>query len=399
MKARCKIGEPPARFGYRAQVCVAALITLGLSACSEQQDAQLQMQMAELRAALDKTKKELDVAQAEAAKAAAASPPASTSSTGGGADKAALTAAQTKIATLERELGEARAAASKSASTPPTSTKTVSLEGLKELVKKMESDLVTKTGELRDEVDKKLNTSVIQEITVRRIQPPPELANAFSSSILLTVLDPRNQPIRLEFPVRADFDGVWRMPTTEDVLKQFEDLKAGRIAVPTVAATAPETTSKSATATPATQPTTSTQQRTTAAPSATPAGAPGGGSVPTVTIDFGDRPRGGPAPAATTSTPAPAPQPAAPRSVQTPAGAPGGGGAVPTVVVDFGDRPRASSAPAARPAPAPSAPPSAPTPISNFSPSAPQPSAPAPRPSGAPAPIMPVQRDVIIKFE
>lgn len=390
MKARCKIGEPPARFGYRAQACAAALITLGLSACSEQQDAQLQMQMAELRAALDKTKKELDVAQAAAAKAAAASAPASPGSSTSGADKEALTAAQSKIATLERELSEARAAAAKAASTPQTNTKSVSLEGLKELVKKMESDLVTKTGELRDEVDKKLNTSVIQEITVRRIQPPPELANAFSSSILLTVLDPRNQPIRLEFPVRADFDGVWRMPTTEEVLQQFEDLKAGRIAVPAVAATTPETTSKSATAAPATQPTATAPPRSTPA---IPAGAPGGGSVPTVTIDFGDRPRGGSAPAATTSAPAPAPQPAAPRSVPTPAGAPGGGGAVPTVVVDFGDRPRTNAAPAPRPA----APP--PTPISNFTPSAPQPSAPAPRPAGVPAPVMPVQRDVIIKFE
>lgn len=189
-----------------------------LPSCS-QDDAQVLQQLSELKARL---------AKAEEAAQSGSAP----TRNGPEGESPALSAAQARIRDLEARLAAAESRAATSSSNP--------VLNLQELARKMQADLVTKTEELRGLVESTAPSANIQEITVRRIKPPQEIASAFSSAIIFTALDPKQRSLRLEFPVQASLDGAWKLPTVKDIEKSYEEaLTAVSNPAPSLGATAP----------------------------------------------------------------------------------------------------------------------------------------------------------------
>lgn len=239
---------------------------------------------------------------------------------------AELEAAKGRIAELERAV----ASADKSGKGG-----TLTAEGLRDLAKQLQTDLMVKVNQLSDQVQAKIPSANLQDVTVKRIHPPEELATAFSSAITLTFLDVGGQLVPLKFPVQAGLDGSWRVPTVEDVQKVFANAASGGgLAALQASTPAPAPTPTQAPAAP--QP---------VAPSPSPGtGSSMGGGHPEIVIVWDPE-----APAARPTAPAPNPTPTA--SV---------------------------------PAPPPVAPPQAPA---------------VPQQSSVPAAVMPVQQDIIVRFD
>lgn len=318
--------------GFPPQGVLACIICVtALSACSENEShiMELRLLREKLAAAEKKAAEAVEAAQQAPTPAPVADPKAGAETT------ARLEAASAKIASLEKELQNARSSAQTAAA---TSTSKRSEESFRGFVKSMEQNLQTKVGELQQSVEQALPSANIQETTVKRLRLPEEIATAFQSAVVFNITDANGQTRRLEFPVQAGLDGQWRLPGAADVQKHIAAAATQPITTPQVAA-APAPVAPSAAHTPG----------NVHAPSALPQPAianistPGGGTAPTVVIQWDTAPgRAAAQPAAA------APQPAA-TAATTPA--------------------------AARPAPAT-----------------------APRPS-VPKAIMPVQQDVQIRFE
>lgn len=179
-------------------------LLLVLASCT-QDDAQVIQQLSELKARLAKAE--------EAAKTVPA--PIRDGTEG---ESPALAAAQARIRDLEARLAAAESRGGTSSSDP--------ILNLQEIARKMQADLITKTEELRSLVESTAPSANIQEITVRRIKPPQEIASAFSSAIIFTALDPRQRSLRLEFPVQANLDGVWKLPTVKDIERSYDEALA-----------------------------------------------------------------------------------------------------------------------------------------------------------------------------
>ena len=189
-----------------------------LPSCS-QDDAQVLQQLSELKARL---------AKAEEAAQSGATP----IQNGPDGESPALSAAQARIRDLEARLAAAESRVATSSANP--------ILNLQELARKMQADLVTKTEELRGLVESTAPSANIQEITVRRIKPPQEIASAFSSAIIFTALDSKQRSLRLEFPVQASLDGAWKLPTVKDIEKSYEEaLATVSNPAPSLGATAP----------------------------------------------------------------------------------------------------------------------------------------------------------------
>jgi len=201
---------------------------------------------------------------------------------------------------------------------------------------KLEDDLTVKAKQLRELIQKQATTGKVDEISLKAITYPSEIVTPFSSSITFSMIMDGGKNLRLMFPVTADLGGVWKLPTAGDVQKAFEQAQ--------------------------TQP-----QQVAAAPAATVNGA--GGSFP------------------------PAPATAAPAA--------SGGASMRqvdgnTFAFNWGDTPAGASAAPAQPRQAAPAPAAAYALQQAAAPAAaPQPAAPA----SVPAAVMPVQRDVVIKFD
>jgi hypothetical protein len=209
-------------------------------------DAQVHQELRALRVELQKAKEvneefaaklkaadeKIREAMASRSTESAAKAPSASSET---TDPEALIRAREEISRLERALAAANAAPSAS-----VATASVTAESFKELAKQLQSDLMAKVNELSDQVQEKLPSADLQEVTVKRIHPPQEIATAFTSAITFTLLDSNRRPVPLRFPVQAGLDGSWRVPTAEDVQKVYADLARGaHLAVSPAPANAP----------------------------------------------------------------------------------------------------------------------------------------------------------------
>ncbi len=200
---------------------VSAVVCLLLSGClgeDEQLHRQLQDLRAELKTAEDRAAEAETKVRELSAKISETPPSAPVSET---ADPVELKSARERIATLEKELAAAKA--SPPAATAPTQT----AESYKELAKQLQTDLMQKVSELSDQLQSQIPSADVQEVTVKRIRPPAEIATAFSSAITFTLLDPNRQPVPLSFPVQAGLDGAWKIPTVEDVKRVYSDMARG----------------------------------------------------------------------------------------------------------------------------------------------------------------------------
>ncbi len=319
MRSSCKVGRKaiprPAR---RAALLPAVLLLAG---CLEQ-DAQLHQELRTLRAELEEARKSVAEAEARAATANAAPPAPAAPDEGERQKREALEA---EVAELKKRLAEASSAA-------PEPARGWTLDSFKELASQLQTDLMQKVNDLSDQVQREVATAELEDVTVKRIKPPAELATAFSSAITFSMRDPARGVIPVSFPVQAGLDGVWRVPTVADVRQAL----SGVLASPTTPAPVADT--------------------------------------------------GRSADVGVANDPAPVPQPEAPaRGFQR---QPDG-----SYVVNWGDASPTARAPApAAPTPAPSpTPPPANAPAGNAS-------APPPDKPAIPPPVMPVQQDIIIRF-
>ena len=305
----------------------ALLILSGCLGEDEQLHQQMKSLRAELRAAEEKvTEAEERIRELQSKESSTPVTPAA-----GSVDSSELSAAREKIAALEKQLAEAKAA-------PPSKAPVQTAESYKELAKHLQTELMQKVSELSDLLQAQIPSADVQDVTVKRIRPPEEIATAFSSAITFTLLDRNRQPVPLSFPVQAGLDGAWKIPSVEDVKRVYADVSQG---IPQSAPASPAQPAPGSPSGVATNP---------------PPAAPSGGGAGFVKQSDG------------------------------------------SILVNWDD-----SAPAARPsAPAASTTASTPPPSTPAQPAA----APAPAPAPAtpstpniPAPVMPVQQDIIVRFE
>lgn len=299
---------------------IASFTAALLPSCS-QEDAALQSQLVEARAALDAKSKALEKAESELAR--------SQNHSGGAASSEEVAKLKARNSDLEEQLANARAQNAESGKAPKFD--------MDAMAAKLEDDLTVKAKQLRELIQKQTTGGKVDEISLKAITYPSEIVTPFSSSITFSMLMDTGKSIRLMFPVTADLSGVWLLPGPDAVQKAFQQAQS--------------------------QP----AQQVATAPAPAVNGA--GGSFPA-------------APAAA-----------------APVANTGGGASMRqvdgnTFVFNWGDAP-AGNAPA-QPRQAPAAAPSAAAPIA-AAPQAPAPA--APQQSAVPAPVMPVQRDVVIKFD
>ncbi len=353
-----------------------------LAACSE--DDQVHRQMQQLRSDIEGEQKKAKAAEARVAElegqlanAPKAEPAKDHSQEIAAAVQAAVTPLQSRIQTLEKDLTDARAKittaeaavtaanlavtqASQSAAmptasapatpptvpsapatpvaaTPPPSAPAQPPADVAEQTATRQRELVAAVNALNGQFQQQYTDVSVQEITVKKLRAPESAASPYQSAIVFAIVSQSGRLIRMEFPVQAQPNQKWQIPTAADVRRSFV-----------------ETTSNPAVATrPAAPPTTTT------VPSSNPERSFQQVDGNTYKINWNDQPSAAPA---TASAPAPAPAPAT-------------GGFVPAA-------PPATAA-APMPAPAPVAPPAA--------------APPAPRKT--PAPVMPVTQDIIVRFE
>jgi hypothetical protein len=206
-----------------------AASSLFLTGCLEG-DEQLHQTVRGLRAEVQKAKEtqeslvaQLNEAQAKIKQLESQPATSNTLANAAPADSnhaAELQAVQQKVVELEGALAEARSGEVAGGLTA---------ESLRQLAKELQTDLMTKVNELSDQVQAKIPSADLQEVTVKRIHPPQELATAFTSAITFTFLDGNRQPLPVRFPVQAGLDGSWRVPTVEDVQKIVSGVASGEL--------------------------------------------------------------------------------------------------------------------------------------------------------------------------
>lgn len=371
-----------ATFSHFAK-CVPSIAALALIFCPgcAKEDSELQRQIVELRAEVQSKTTALEEAKAKIAQSATRAAPTPTASVAQGVSKEELAKAKERISQLEGEVAKLNTAnaslneklQSQSTSSAPSTPVPMKFD-VDALKDKLEDDLTKKAAELRDLVLRQNGVTAISEISVQRLQLPPEVITPFHSAITFTMMD-NGKPLRVQFPVTADFGGSWRLPSPDKIQQACEQareqLASGRPAepepaAPPVATPPPASTPPPATSAPASTPKASRPVASSAPASSTSSPGSGHASIKrvdsnTFVMDWGDHKAAtaSAAPAAppppSTSAPAPAPRPAAPASSE----------------------PTTASAPL--------------TPKSS-------PAKSSAAPTNVPKPVMPVQRDIIIKF-
>ena len=279
---------------------------LFLSGCMEDEEQVRELRMLREKVSVAEKKAaeaalEADTARRELSAAAAT---ASTAADSGMAER--LQESQKHVAELEAQLAAARRQPVKPAESGGS---------FREHAKKVQENLMKQMGVLSDSLQARHSGPSLEEITVKKVQ------SGFRSEIVFGVLGSDGQMHNMAFPVEADLEGNWNLPSVEIIAKHLG---------------APP---------PQTQPTQPVlAQQTPAQPTAAPA-----------------------SPAAAANLPA-SPLPVAN-----------------TVVIQWDQtpgRPAVAAAPANNPA-APAKPAAAPTPV----------------PKAPPAPLMPVTKDVQIRFD
>jgi hypothetical protein len=343
------MAEPSHRAGPVALML--ALLTAFGAGCAKP-DEELQRQIVELRADLQMKAKALEEAKA---KASNATPPPPVTPSAPGPTMTELTQAKSRVSDLENEVTKLKTANEtlverlKHLPPPQEPNQPISMKFDADVLKdKLEDDLTKKAAELRDLVLRQHGVTAINEISIQRVELPPEVITPFHSAITFTVMD-NGKPLRVQFPVTADFGGSWRLPSPDKIQQACqqarEQMASGRT---------PETET---------------------APSSLPA------------------PPSAQASRSVAGTPTPNSGNRAPKMKRVDSN---------TFVMDWGDN-KASPSATGQPSsvihtPAPSESSSSNTTVTN-APVAPGHPAPAPPSSkNVPPPVMPVQRDIIIKF-
>jgi hypothetical protein len=324
----------PSAIPVRSDRCAAALAGVLLLGGCARQDEELQRQLVETRAALAAKTKALE--QAESQRAA---PPAPAPAEPSAASAEELAKARARIGELESQLAAAKQQAAPATPSAPAPAK-LDLDSLRE---KLEADLTGKAKTLREILLKQAGVAHIDEIGIRGIEYPPEIIAPFRSAITFALSSSDGRQLRLVFPVTADLEGSWSLPGPDKVQQAYRQVKDAAPAEPAVAS-APVDTPRPASTLPAPAP-----------PSQPPGSAPPASGFRqldsnTFQFDWGDGTKGG-------SKMRTDPQPAA----------------APSAPVAAAPEPTKRAAPAAPAAPV------------------------QPEPS-VPKPVMPVQRDIIIKF-
>jgi hypothetical protein len=336
-----------------------ALVFSTLTSCVKEDDV-LQTQIIELRAALDLRTKELEESRSQLSEVKE-----KMQRLGGVAASDQDTAKlKVRVTELEDQLAAARSQPSSTAGAA-AAVPTIDMDAM---ASRLEDDLTRKAKQLRELVQKQTPGGRVDEISLKAIDYPAELAALFNSAITFNILAENGQRLRLMFPVTADLGGTWLLPTPAEVqaaYRQAQTQPAGMAAAPSAPQGGNVGGGLAQTAASASPQTPSTPAPAPAAPSG------GGGGMRqvdanTFVFDWGDARSRGAAPVAAPAAPAAGP----------------------------------STAPFAAPVPAPAVASQAPAPMAPAAPAAaPSAPAPAPAPAAPPAPVMPVQQDITIRFD
>lgn len=312
------------------------LCVLLLSACPDDEAEvrelrQLREKLASAEKKAAEATKEAEATQSELAKAASAASAAPAAPVDNGMAQR-LEESQKRIADLEAQLAAAHQKSVEDAAKPADAA-----GSLRNQARQVQENLMKQMGALSDSLQARHTGPSLEEITVKKVQ------SGFRSEIVFSVLGGDGQMRKLSFPVEADLEGHWNLPSLEII--------ATHLGTPPSQSPPPQPE----------------QVQTTAPSTAAPA----------------------PAPSITAPTaPAPAPVanvPASPRP------------ATDTVVIQWDKTPGRPPVVAAPPAPPPPAPPT-PTPAKPAAAAAAAAAATA-APKAPPAPIMPVTKSVQIRFD
>jgi hypothetical protein len=301
-------------------------LTAALLAGCAKQDEEMQREMVELRATVQAKNRELEDLRAKAN-----TPPVTSPTHPPAVSEADMSKAKARISELEGEVAKLN----EQLKHPPEPEipQAISMKFDADALKdKLEDNLTRKASELRELVLRQSGITGITEISIKRVVLPPEVISPFHSAITFTLMD-NGKPLRVQFPVTADFSGSWRLPSPDKIQQACQQAREQMAAGPP--------------------------------PEPLPPSPPSVAPVASA-----------PAPApAESSAPRPVPPQALPTS-HTPSMKRVDAN---TFVMDWGDKSASS-------APAPS------------SPASHAPSGQGTAPAHVPAPVMPVQRDIIIKF-
>lgn len=336
--------------GPAAVLTALALVTF--TSCVKEDDV-LQTQIIELRSALEQRTKELEESRSQLGEVKE-----KMQRLGGVAASDKDTAQlKVRVTELEEQLALTRSQAS-SAAGAAAAAPTIDMDAM---ASRLEDDLTRKAKQLRELVQKQTPGGRVDEISLKAIDYPAELTALFNSAITFNILAESGQRLRLMFPVTADLGGTWQLPTPAEVQTAYQQAKTQ----PAGVAAAPSAGQGGNVGGGLVQTAASTSSQVPSAPAPAPAGGSGMRQVDanTFVFDWGDARSRGAAPAAASAPAAPPSSAPAPAPVSVP------------VVASQAPAPTAPSAPAAAPP------------------------APAPAPAAPPAPVMPVQQDITIRFD
>lgn len=194
---------------------VALTAALVLCGCARE-DEELQRQLVETRAALAAKSKALEEAESQR-NSPPPSAPAPAPAPASMESTAELAKARSRISELESQL-----AATKQRAPAAAAPAKLNLDELKD---KLEGDLTNKARTLRELLLKQAGVSHIDEIGIRGIEYPPEIIAPFRSAITFSLSANDGRQLRLIFPVTADLEGSWSLPGPDKVQQAYKQVR------------------------------------------------------------------------------------------------------------------------------------------------------------------------------
>lgn len=208
MKTR---GRKKFLFTFVRRVRAMSLLVLSVAALTSCEDEELQRQLIDLRSTMDAKDKSVEQLQAQITELQNQKQRNTGAS---GASSEELAKAKVRIAELEQRLAEVSA--------NPAATPQIGKIDMDAMAGKLEEDLTRKAKQLRELVQRQSPSSRIDEISMKSIEYPPQLVTPFTSAITFTVTAGNAAPMRLMFPVTADLGGSWKLPTPDEIQKAYK---------------------------------------------------------------------------------------------------------------------------------------------------------------------------------